>query len=93
MTEPSWLMTKLARQTLLAENASLQASMKRYLETVAGSAGGGEALSRAGIAATRRESAAARRDSRARVDPGGQFGYETFKVPASLSFVVYEMFQ
>ena len=47
---------------------------------------GGADLARAGIEASRGERAAAqqRRQSRARIDPGGQFGYEMFKMwPAS----------
>lgn len=44
---------------------------------------GGADLARAGIEASRGERAAAaqqRRQSRARIDPGGQFGYEMFKM-------------
>ena len=42
---------------------------------------GGEELSRAGIEADKRErSAKTRKNSKARIDPGGQFGYEMFKM-------------
>ena len=51
--------------------------MRQYLDLV--SRQGGEELSRAGIEAEKRERAG-RRESRARIDPGGQFGYEMFRM-------------
>ena len=65
---------KRENKQLMMENAGLQEAMKQYLEVI--SKHGGEELSRAGIEATKRERMERRRDSRARVDPGGQFGYD-----------------
>ena len=59
---------------LMVENLGLQGSMKQYLETISNQ---GEELSRAGIESDKKERSA-RRDSRARIDPGGQFGYDMF---------------
>ena len=60
----------------------LSGAMKQYLEVISSSATGGEALSRAGIEATKRERSAAntRRQSGARIDPGGLYGYESFRL-------------
>ena len=62
---------------LMVENESLQATMRQYLDLI--SRQGGEDLSRAGIEAGKRERMD-RRESRARIDPGGQFGYEMFRM-------------
>ena len=62
---------------LMVENENLQATMRQYLDLI--SRQGGEDLSRAGIEAGKRERME-RRESRARVDPGGQFGYEMFRM-------------
>ena len=68
---------KRENKQLMMENESLQAAMRQYLDLV--SRQGGEDLSRAGIEAGKRERME-RRESRARIDPGGQFGYEMFRM-------------
>ena len=68
---------KRENKQLMMESSELQGAMRQYLDLV--SRQGGEELSRAGIEADRRERAV-RRDSRARINPGGQFGYEMFKM-------------
>lgn len=65
---------KRENKQLMVENMALQGSMKQYLDTISNQ---GEELSRAGIEADKKERAE-RRDSRARIDPGGQFGIEMF---------------
>ena len=65
---------KRENKQLMVENTALQAAMKQYLDTMSKD---GEELSRAGIEAEKRERAE-RRDSRARIDPGGMFGIEMF---------------
>ena len=68
---------KRENKQLMVENENLQATMRQYLDLI--SRQGGEDLSRAGIEAGKRERMD-RRESRARVDPGGQFGYEMFRM-------------
>lgn len=69
---------KRENKQLMVENSGLQEAMKQYLEIM--SKHSGDELSRAGIEATKQERMERRRDSRARIDPGGQFGYELFKM-------------
>ena len=68
---------KRENKELMMESSELQRAMRQYLDLV--SRQGGEELSRAGIEAEKRERAG-RRESRARIDPGGQFGYEMFRM-------------